>query len=746
MTPTYVNIKIITNQYTKIYNFFFKYIIYIIISIVWLFTVTTIIKTNVIFNPDNNFSIEKLKIIWELEKKINQNINNKNITVYINDWILDNNPESLLSINNLLIYKWFVLPQNVFIYQINPIKDKAYFDTSDYELKDLENIAKNTIFTNIDKTDKITKNNTLLPLNENIEKTFYTKCIYQKKEFNKSCNYYIKNFINSFFVYNIEKDYNWLINVFNILKKTNYKDNMCIGMKKYITYSKKLDIEMEQIFEECWPDYLNTFNDIKNFLEIQDQLKKWYISSSIYTNKNLNTYKLLSYQQIIYNDLNQNTINVLRFDSYLNYLKNILKNYDIIETIDHIYIDLSYLFNNNYVLTTLNKNKYKLSENKKTEIENIIKWINTINNWNSLEWYKWLNLLLLNKKLKEHKQVGELISENDWSKIWILLNSFKSLSFLRILNEKASEDKIKISWYLLIKLKQWEIPLYLWFIADKNWDIESININEYEDLNKTVSIITKQKKYSITELYQYIQSNIEMFLSNDNLSTCDIILSKLKDYQEDNKEINSIDMVDCNENKIYITQEKTQNAKITNLSYQIKLENFNIQDISISDKDVEYNIKEYIKNINTNNITIPHIIYEIVSYNKQEHDYKQEWNNKTIIAIEDFNKYLSITPNTISELDWKINVEFILKDINFIWTYNIKNKILNNLYFKYKLWKDELAWNDAKYEQMLIKNFEIELKEENQNKINNFILNPLNYLRSSDQETVDKYKSIRNIK
>jgi hypothetical protein len=96
----------------------------------------------------------------------------------------------------------------------------------------------------------------------------------------------------------------------------------------------------------------------------------------------LNNYKLISYQQLIYNNLQENIINNISFDSYINYTKSILKNPD---KIDNFYFDVTYRFNNNYIINVLNKLKYKVTEAKKIEIENIIKDLNIINNGDNLE-------------------------------------------------------------------------------------------------------------------------------------------------------------------------------------------------------------------------------------------------------------------------------------------------------------------------------------------------------------------------
>jgi hypothetical protein len=48
--------------------------------------------------------------------------------------------------------------------------------------------------------------NKQLILDENIEKTFNLDCLFASKITDRMCNYYIKEFLKYFFVYNIKTD------------------------------------------------------------------------------------------------------------------------------------------------------------------------------------------------------------------------------------------------------------------------------------------------------------------------------------------------------------------------------------------------------------------------------------------------------------------------------------------------------------------------------------------------------------
>jgi hypothetical protein len=73
-------------------------------------------------------------------------------------------------------------------------------------VKEIENTVKNLVFTSKKNwTNNIKKIS--FPLDNNILETFNLKCLFENKLYQKTCDWYIQNFIDSFFVYNISSDY-----------------------------------------------------------------------------------------------------------------------------------------------------------------------------------------------------------------------------------------------------------------------------------------------------------------------------------------------------------------------------------------------------------------------------------------------------------------------------------------------------------------------------------------------------------
>jgi len=115
-----------------------------------------------------------------------------------------------------------------------------------------------------------------------------------------------------------------------------------------------------------------------------------------------------------------------------------------------------------------------------------------------------------------------------------------------------------------------------------------------------------------------------LFISNDNISTCDLINNRLENYKNSNKQINQLNLTHCDQNSINIFKEEKENNEIYKIFYKITLNNFNINKVQISNNKLENEIEEYLKNIETNNITIATVIHEIVSYKDNNINLKQE--------------------------------------------------------------------------------------------------------------------------
>ena len=727
----------VEKKYQIISSVIFKYWILIltIITTITIFFVELQKRKTLSF--DNEYEARKIALVWQYENEKEQN--NKynqqfNVQLLVKQWFINVSEELIQSFNNLINYKWYTLPRWTFLYKPDEIKDIEYFKDSNYDIAELEKMLNNTIFINFDDIQKNEESINLLPLkNKSIEDTFYISCANQHKIFNWVCNNYINKFLKWFFVYNITDDIEWFKKTRkNIISKKRYKEDACISLNNYFMYTHTTPNELEWLILLCWDKYSKNFYLIQSFIEIQNELENKYIKPNTSRYQEINEYKLTSYQQILYTNL-KNWIPPYEwfYKSYTDYLKNILKqNAETI--IDPFYYDASYWFNNLYIIPTLNKVKYQATPSKREEIESIILEIEKINNWNAVEWYIWLRNKLTNKAIEEEiNKIGTNPSTNKDNIEENLLKNLKTLSYMKIINDEISWNIIKINWYLSINLTWGNTPIFFWStLENKNGEliVNEITLEWFyksEEFNNVLKIILWQKNYSMWEIYDYIQNNIKLYISNDlNISPCDLIEDKLRTLK-----IPGLEILTCNDGKINIIKWESWNK----ILYQFTMNSYQITSIQVTNKEIQTFVDTNLTWIKTSATTISNVLPNIVVYEPEKVDNtKLEWSNDAITAIDDLKTFLWVNITDIWERNWKVAAEFNIGNIDLIWIYDTNTKILWPLFLKQ-------AWTGASKEDLIINNFSLHLTQDNQNEINKFLIEPVEYLYEKDKNTISKY-------
>ena len=122
------------------------------------------------------------------------------------------------------------------------------------------------------------------------------------------------------------------------------------------------------------------YKKIVYFIDIDNSLRQPELLDKVFDDPDLNAYKLLSAQQVVYRSLNSSSINEGFIKSYLTFVQNLLnKDNKANKYLAPIYKDLLYVFNTDVLYT-------KLIDRSKsfTDLNNQL---DTINNGNSLLGY-----------------------------------------------------------------------------------------------------------------------------------------------------------------------------------------------------------------------------------------------------------------------------------------------------------------------------------------------------------------------
>jgi hypothetical protein len=105
-------------------------------------------------------------------------------------------------------------------------------------------------------------------------------------------------------------------------------------------------------------------------------------SKYVSDDKELNAYKLLSLQQLIYNEVEKRRLNQPRVGAYLQFIKELLKNDTLLE---HVYLDEVFLFNNTYLSNVLKMPIFNMSAGQKETTKLLQQTIREVNIGSELE-------------------------------------------------------------------------------------------------------------------------------------------------------------------------------------------------------------------------------------------------------------------------------------------------------------------------------------------------------------------------
>lgn len=98
----------IINSYKKISRFFFHYLVFFVALIIGLIVFQRTISNAIgitIFQANDTFTLQKVKLIAEFSKFMKQNIKDNDMTIHILQGDLEAEAGFIKSVNNLISYK-----------------------------------------------------------------------------------------------------------------------------------------------------------------------------------------------------------------------------------------------------------------------------------------------------------------------------------------------------------------------------------------------------------------------------------------------------------------------------------------------------------------------------------------------------------------------------------------------------------------------------------------------------------------
>ena len=709
----------IINSYKKISGFVFHHLIFLIALVIALGIFQRVITQSTtinIFQTNNTLIMQKTKLIAEFGKFLRQNVKDNDLQIQVLQWDFQTEAWFIKSVNNLITYKWFVIPRYFYMYNTIPVKQLSYFSGADYDINELENFVDTFVFT---KKITVTQsfNRTQIPLLKTLNDEFNLSCVFENKISKNACNYYLNDFLDSFFIYDISTDYSGLQKIFGAVKdNTAVKWRFCEGLSKYLLYANDQSDIIKEIFGLCWSTYESLFKRTVFFMEIQNTLENQSFEKTSYKDILLNEYKLLSYQQQIYQDFLINKVDVYKITGYLDFIKEVLAK----NAVESFYKDETYWYNNKYLVPSLEKIVYQsniFSQNLwGSRISSLLTTINALNDWEPMLGLVGLTSAIQNKGLVVQKGIDTWADTAAISVTEKIQKKLQNISYLTIEKQTVSDTAIDIIGYLKFfspdgneTIKSHIIMIY----ENDMLLVKSIELQNKAGINDVIKNLLLIQNFSIGELYSYISKNLVFYeQTNAPISASTELCPGLQT-------IKKITIIACANTWVIIDK--------NSLRYQFSLKNGGIDNVTLSDKTLENLIKTSYNAIVGNTYTLIDTIQAILNYEAVQ---GHVGTTNAIVVFEKIQQYLGIKANDIADNSGAIFADISLWGIDFIVKYTIETNMLGPRYFK-----DILA-NGKPY---LIQNLNLFLDDTHQNSINNFVIDPLTAIQNADLTARQNY-------
>jgi len=709
--------------YRKASNFLFWtwiYIILIVLSILFVFFIVGTIQINLSWDINANIKLGQIKwkeIIKANKIQILSNYSDKDVKFNILGGYIYSSWNDLYSYNNLSSFKDVVLPYSFYV---DSGMAQEYKDVKNTDQKFLTTFVLTKILLNSKKQEDTTSTHAQ-PLkslkDDGIEDTFNLMCL-NSVVISPFCQNEINIFLDNIYAYDISKDMDGAKEMYDVLTAKGYKEEVCKAYQNYTLFSLDFNESFYSMFQDCGWKYLENYEFMKAFAQINTNIVNNSLDNKTSYNDDLTAYKLMSFQKLIYTDYQDNkNFNVDLIGMYFAFLENILQQ----NKLKAPYYDITYMFNNFYLLQIINAQKNNNNQKISEAIPKLIDKVNKTNKWDNVFIKKWLQKLIVNKDLTEllNKKVAVLATvgfSDNTSKFKSLVNSLSSYYSVETWID-PEDDSLYFSKGTLEKTfqvsgqKDKDVTLKLELFYKYNWDkfkLEKINIPEYPALQKIVNdMMKKDTDFGFPNFLEILQNY--PLESQAKTNFCDILRTTNFSLGWD-----SINIDTCSETALKITK--------GTIVYEFGFDGevLNRNSIKISDKIVE---KQVYKALNWNNNIIKDtfltILPNILNY-KEESDKDQLVYEIINIKVK-FQAFFGIALDDVTSIDENnFHLTFKLKEYDIQCDINKKeNYRLNNLHLR------------ANGKEYILKNFSLNLLESERSKINQFRIDPILYIKEN---------------
>ena len=729
----------VIGTYRIIYKVIFSYGIFILAGISALIATRILVGGNFSLVPQiDATAIASAKAkIDAYDTTFTQDNINPDLVVKILQGDLTTDGDFIKSSKNLITYKGFILPRNILIQKDLPIKPKSYFDSPNYDTNELENFVKNIIFTNSKQVQDKTRDKSVVAISwPSLITYFNLSCINNVKVIDTVCDNYFKQFTNVMAGFNLVPYSSELNTLFGQIKGNPIeKATFCAWMEKNILITADPNDAFQDIFRQCDTPYNTTYTNMRGIIEVDTQLDG-YINQTIYNDESLNAYKLISIQQSIYNDFSEGRMNDQAIDLYLTYLTALLKGtIDSTPLIDPFYKDVTYLFNNKFILGEIQNPNYNTTPKDKQIVSNLTKRINDINQGSQLDGYQGLGDQIISSTLKSEilnnanydDSIFAGVSSGVGVGIGDLVTAAVNFSFFSMTAKTVTGNDVKIDGLFVISGKK--VPGSIEMHYDNNqFNVTRVSIQWYTNTTAVINNRIASNPLSFSDLYNEFIANAN-FYENNSVTTFD--LCSLLNASISTIPNMTFKVQQCNATNITITKDKTV--------YKFTLGKDNGMTVTVNDSGLQEAIQEQVVLDNVPKISMRETILQVLQTTTAPVVSTGINGFPEALALNDrIQKYLKTSPTNATKRDGVILVEFTLTntqtgwgDLTFVGRYNTGDFSLTPLYFQ----KANGLTSPIK-----IPNVSIPMSDDGQLILNNFLNDPLQYIKNTSPDAFAQYK------
>jgi len=626
----------------------------------------------------------------------------------------------LSSKSNLVKYDGIILPQSVSLKSWMNLFSLNDFENHQVSRADLESLLQFFISngSNLDFQLK-----TVQSIQWGLEQWFNLSCLDSDKISDVVCNKFVKTFYNYGQYYNLVSYDAELLNLIKKLKSQKKNiEPICKMVISFTQNSWRHSTTLDSVMEYCWAEYLAYYKKLINFIDVDTALVSMW--STVSSDADLNAYKLVSFWQMLESKHN---IDKWSIEKYLDYLEKVLdKDMWKNRYLAPLYKDLAYIYNMDYLYNPLQSNeKWAISSDDSKTLS--LK-INQINNWSVLWLSLWLKSQLYTPDIVQtwfvvHDSSVFVSAEELFSPF------YSKVERLQVRNvDVLSDEELKVQTEVysmpILNVTDWETLKATVYLKSHNrvLYVEKVTIAQYSEFSRLLNDYISMEDVSFSDLLIYIDQIARFLVKDEEIEQTTLCDAFIANNEEESDFDSRLDLYACDESSLVLYK--------GDVEYTFTLNNWVLDDFTISDKSLEDGIKTQLKWVMTTKANTESIIKSIINYEVWETPNLEIVENE-IQLLDQFRIHFGRIPE-VEVIDWETEiflVKFKLWEFDLQARYNISSHLLTRISYIVGEKTLEIRW------------LTIELSAQN-DQISSIVNNPRVFLSTSNPSAWKKYQKM----